>query len=181
MDLRFLRTETMIKEKFIEQLLVMPFHDMTVTKLTKVSMIDRTTFYTHYSSTFELASALITDYLTPFKNAFEQREKQRHLQSSFDSYNFFSDELVDYLLDNKQTIQLLREISLGKMSFDPQLRQLFVDIYSKIFNRQPSDFVIYLVVSLAMSNVDFILNEGRLPKREELQDGIDLMSAAINK
>ena len=89
--------------------------------------------------------------------------------------------MVDYLLDNKQTIQLLREISLGKMSFDPQLRQLFVDIYSKIFNRKQSDFVIYLVVSLAMSNVDFILNEGRLPKREELQDGIDLMSAAINK
>ena len=52
MDLRFLRTETMIKEKFIEQLLVMPFHDMTVTKLAKISMIDRTTFYTHYSSTF---------------------------------------------------------------------------------------------------------------------------------
>ena len=45
MDLRFLRTETMIKEKFIEQLLVMPFHDMTVTKLAKISMIDRTTFY----------------------------------------------------------------------------------------------------------------------------------------
>lgn len=107
MDLRFLRTETMIKEKFIEQLLVMPFHDMTVTKLAKISMIDRTTFYTHYSSTFELASALIADYLAPFKSAFEQGEKQRHLQSSFDSYSFFSDELVDYLLDNKQTIQLL--------------------------------------------------------------------------
>lgn len=181
MDLRFLRTETMIKEKFIEQLTRVSFHDITVTKLSRASMIDRTTFYTHYSSTFELAAALITDYIAPFKNAFEQREKQRHLQNSFDSYNFFSDELVAYLLDNKQNIQLLRNISLGNLSFDSQLRQLFVDNYSRIFHRKQSDFVIYLIVSLAMSNFEFILNEGRLPKRAELKDGINLMSAVINK
>jgi AcrR family transcriptional regulator len=181
MDLRFLRTETIIKEKFIEQLSVMSFHEMTVTKLAKASMIDRTTFYTHYASTFELASALIIDYLAPFKNAFELSQKQRYLQSHFDSYHFFSDELVTYLLKNKQNIQLLREISLGKNSFDPQLRQLFVQVYSKSFNRKESDFVIYLMVSLAMSNLEFIMNEGRLPKREELKDGINLMSAVLNK
>ncbi|WP_439819355.1 TetR/AcrR family transcriptional regulator [Weissella paramesenteroides] len=181
MDLRFLRTETIIKEKFIEQLSAMSFHEMTVTKLAKASMIDRTTFYTHYASTFELASALIMDYLAPFKNAFELSQKQRHLQSHFDSYHFFSDELVDYLLQNKHDIQLLREISLGKNSFDPQLRQLFIHVYSKLFNRKESDFVIYLMVSLAMSNLEFVLNEGRLPKRDELKDGIDLMYTAINQ
>lgn len=65
-DLRFERTEQMLQQSFLKLLETTPFHDISIAKLAKKSLIDRTTFYAHYENIYELAEKLIDQYLEHF-------------------------------------------------------------------------------------------------------------------
>ncbi|QOV20304.1 TetR/AcrR family transcriptional regulator [Blautia liquoris] len=171
-DLRFERTEQMLQQSFLKLLETTPFHDISIAKLAKKSLIDRTTFYAHYENIYELAEKLIDQYLEHFADAFEQNIKKREQEKKFDSYSFFDEELTAYLIGNRKKIMLVRALNLGMNSFDAKLRSLFKREYAKTLNVSENAFTIYLVVNLAMSNIDFILEKQRVPSKKELKKGL---------
>lgn len=103
-DLRFERTEHMIQLTFLKMLETMTLNEISIAKLAKESLIDRTTFYAHYDNIYELAKTLIDRNLDPFIVAFSEADKQRRRDKNFDSYSFFTEQLVDYLINHRQEL-----------------------------------------------------------------------------
>lgn len=173
-DLRFERTEKMLQLSFLELLKTSSFNEISIAKLAQASLIDRTTFYTHYENLSELADTVIQETLAPFSAAFSTSQ-QLQQQQNFDNYSFFSHELVDHLLTHRVEIEAVRSIPLGTNSFDHRLRQLFTQIYTSLLNLPATDFTIFLLVNLAISNFDFILQNQRIPSKKELRSGLKRM------
>lgn len=171
-DLRFERTEQMLQLNFLKLLETTPFNDISIAKLAKASLIDRTTFYAHYENIYELAEQLIDQYLEHFAKVFEQNIKKRKQEEKFDSYSFLDEELNAYLVENRKKIMLVRALNLGINSFDAKLRRLFKSEYVEALNIPENEFTIYLLVNLAMSNMDFTLEKQRVPSKKELKEGL---------
>jgi len=67
---------------------------------------------------------------------------------------------------------LVRALNLGINSFDAKLRRLFKSEYVEALNIPENEFTIYLLVNLAMSNMDFTLEKQRVPSKKELKEGL---------
>lgn len=177
-DLRFERTEKIIQLAFLELLKTTPYEKISIAKLAQVSMVDRTTFYAHFENLSELADTLIENALAPFVAAFLESKEQK-TNRNFDSYTFFSHELVDHLLSNRSQIETVHELPLEANSFDHRLRKLFTDTYTTFLKLPETDFTIFLFVNLAMANFDFILKNSRVPSKKELQLGLKRMESFL--
>lgn len=57
-DLRYIKTENLIQETFRSMLREMDYPQITIRELTRRAMINRKTFYLHYSSLDELLGKL---------------------------------------------------------------------------------------------------------------------------
>ncbi len=171
-DLRFERTEEMLQSHFIKLLAEIPFEQISVSKLAKASKIDRTTFYAHYENTYQLAERLIDGHVTMIESVIKKSITKKRNTSEFDSYDYFNDALVSYLMTNHSEIQQLRQLNFGINSFDAKLRNLFNTTYSQILHLSPGDFGQYLITNLALSNFDFILEKQRVPAKEEIREGL---------
>ncbi|KZU34490.1 hypothetical protein Nizo2535_0968 [Lactiplantibacillus plantarum] len=170
-DLRFMRTEKLIKIAFLELLKITPYDQISVAELAKQSLIDRSTFYAHYENIFELANALVDYEINQFIAAFSESKRQRW-NKDFDNYTFFSDELTNYILNNRQKITLISNLPLGLKSFYHRLRKLLTTTYCSTTGLDPSDFSIYLLTNLGISDFEFILQNQRVPTKKELQLGL---------
>ena len=60
-DLRYIKTENLIQDTFCDMLREMDYSQITIKELTDRAMINRKTFYLHYSSLDELLGKLQTD------------------------------------------------------------------------------------------------------------------------
>lgn len=170
-DLRFMRTEKLIKITFLELLKTTSFDQISVSELAKRSLIDRSTFYAHYESIFELANALVNYEINHFIAAFSESKRQRW-NKDFDNYTFFSAELTKYILNNRQRVTLISNLPLGSKSFYRRLRELFITTYCSTTGLDSSDFSIYLLTNLGLSDFEFILQNQRVPTKKELQLGL---------
>lgn len=178
-DLRFERTEYMIQTAFLDLLKTNSFNEISIAQLAKKSMIDRTTFYAHYQNLSELAIELIARNLAPFKVAFATSAKKQKWNQNFDSYTFFTSELIHYLINHREDLLEIRSLPLGTNSFDLQLRKLCTTTYAKFTHLSTNDFTVFLLVNLAMSNLDFVLEHQRIPSKTELQQGLKKMEELI--
>lgn len=60
-DLRYIKTENLIRNTFCDMLREMDYSQITISELTNRAMINRKTFYLHYNSLDELLGRLQTD------------------------------------------------------------------------------------------------------------------------
>lgn len=171
-DLRFERTDDLLKINFMKLLAEIPFEKISVSKLAKASKIDRTTFYAHYENTYQLAEELINQHINLIETIIKDSVIQKRNKLDFDSYNYFSKVLTDYLMTNRVDIQHLRQLNFGMNSFDVKLRNIFSKTYSHFFHISQKEFSQYLLTTLAVSNFDFILENQRVPKKKEIQAGL---------
>ncbi|WEV44665.1 TetR/AcrR family transcriptional regulator [Streptococcaceae bacterium ESL0687] len=178
-DLRFERTEKLLHLSFLELLETSDFNDITVARLARKSLINRTTFYAHYENISELAQSLINQYLDHLEEVFEENFKNKQKQKTFDSYSFFTNELISYFQDNRREINLLRNLNLGQDGFDSKLRSLFSQIYTKTFSLEDDDFATFLLTNIAFSNVDFILDGRTPPTRDELKKSLLVITDSL--
>ncbi|WP_125704205.1 TetR/AcrR family transcriptional regulator [Lacticaseibacillus daqingensis] len=165
-DYRFQRTEADIQRAFLAALTEQGFERLSVAELARLSRVDRTTFYAHYDSLYALAEQVITQEVDLLRKAI-QEGIQRGADAG-DRYQLFSSALIDELSGQAETIQRLRTISLGAQGLDAQCRQLFAAVYHQVLGVSPTSFTGFLLVNMAMSDLDFILINHRAPAREEL-------------
>lgn len=69
-DLRYIRTQKLIHEAFFELMETIGFDKITVCAITKKAMINRSTFYLHYTDKFELLKTLEINMLEEIKHIF---------------------------------------------------------------------------------------------------------------
>ena len=66
-DLRYQRTEKLLQDTFLALLKEKPFDELTITQLARAAMVDRTTFYAHYQSLYDLAAGLVDQERRPWQ------------------------------------------------------------------------------------------------------------------
>lgn len=174
-DLRFQRTERIIQETFLRLLKTTPYEQLSITQLAKESLIDRSTFYAHYQSLYELAVALVDQELAQLTAILESRESV----PATASYAYLNRQLVEPLLAHQERLELLDGLSLGRQSFRPRLRQVFTRVYAEVTGLSEDDFTIYLLVNLGLSNFDYILAHHRAPKKEDIQQALKQMESLV--
>jgi AcrR family transcriptional regulator len=177
-DHRFERTDNEIKRTFVAELLSTSFENMTITKLANACLIERTTFYSHYDSLYTLAAAIIADHLTMIESFLVENRRQQN-RPDFHNYQFMNDHFVDYFNANRDVIRQIRLIPLGTNSFDARCRNLFEEHYHRVMAFSENSFNLYLMVNLAMSDMDYVLNNGKAPSLDELRKGIEKMNAIL--
>lgn len=65
-NLRYIKTEKLIRQTFREMLKEMDYHQISIKELTKRAMINRKTFYLHYNTLDELLGVLQTELYERF-------------------------------------------------------------------------------------------------------------------
>ncbi len=76
-DLRVRRTQKMLRQAFIDLLLESSFEAITVQKLAERAMINRATFYRHYTDKFDLAEQVFLALIEEHMNGLREAEMQQ--------------------------------------------------------------------------------------------------------
>lgn len=74
-DLRVIKTRKLIKETFFKMRETMPLEKIHVRELCKQAMINKSTFYNHYTDIYDLSAQLEKEAISEFINRFRERDK----------------------------------------------------------------------------------------------------------
>ncbi len=74
-DLRVIKTRKLIKDTFFEMRETMPLDKIHVRELCKKAMINKSTFYNHYTDIYDLSAQLEKEAITEFLNRFSERDR----------------------------------------------------------------------------------------------------------
>lgn len=176
-DYRYERTDADIQRAFIRALATTGFEKLTVSQLAQASLVDRSTFYAHYPSIYELAETVIERQVAVIDHALWASRTA----NAATRYQLFSSDLVTHLVANAATISQIRLIPLGTASYDAQCRQSFTRYYQQAAGVAPDSFTSYLFVNMAMSDLDFVLAHRRAPERAELQVGMQKIEQVLRQ
>ena len=176
-DHRYERTDRDIRRAFLDLIRSSGFEALNVSKIAAAALVDRSTFYAHYESVYELSKAMITEQVTVIGDALVTSLPA----GARERYQFFSQTLVTHLVKNSAVIAQLRLISLGTDSFDAQCRRLFTTYYQQTIGIAGDSFTSYLFVNMAMSDLDFMLTHRRAPQRQELQASLQQIERIVRQ
>ncbi|WEV57435.1 TetR/AcrR family transcriptional regulator [Ligilactobacillus acidipiscis] len=179
-DHRFLRTDQDIERNFVALLGSMNFNDITIAKLVDKTMISRPTFYEHFNSLYDLAERTVEEYLCPFKEIFAQAldSKSKHMNIK-EIYPQFANKVADTLIDCRREYLAVRKIPLGTNSFDQRLKKILLTNLAPYFSDSQSKLKIIYLTSVLLGNLDFVLEEQRVPKVNEVLAGIESVIGII--
>ena len=174
-DLRYQRTEKLLQDTFLALLKEKPFDELTITQLARAAMVDRTTFYAHYQSLYDLVAGLVDQELAALAAALNEREALPAGQG----YDYLFHRLADPVLAKADRLRLIADLPLGRQSFRPRLRELFTRAYVAATGRPADDFTIFLLVNLGLSNFDYLLTHHRAPSQADLRAALEAMRGLI--
>lgn len=180
-DHRFLRTNQDITRNFVSLLETMNFNDITITKLVNQTMITRPTFYEHFDSLYDLAERTIEEYLRPFEEIFTQAldSKSKHINIQ-DIYPQFATKIANTLIDCRKEYLAIRKVPLGKNSFDQRLKEVLLTNIAPYFNNTQSKLKAIYLTNILLGNLEFILEEQRIPKFDEVIASVESVMDIIN-
>ena len=82
-DLRVIKTKKNLYEGLIKTLKDKPFEEIRVSDICEVSLVNRSTFYDHFSDKYELLSSLIKDLEEELKLKLEENEKTDNIKDYY--------------------------------------------------------------------------------------------------
>ena len=103
-DLRVIRTRRSIREAFCGMIMEMDYKDITVKALVERAMINRNTFYLHYSGTAELLKSLEDDLLSELQELVDS-----HMQETVSAGSVAPvfEPVLDFAAERRETFTVL--------------------------------------------------------------------------
>ena len=132
MDLRVVKTRKAIEQAFIRLLSQNTFDRITVQNILDEALVNRKTFYSHYSDKYELADLLIEEQLALFKEALETR------LSHDENEEGFPEVLRDFYLglqENRVNLLALMDVRTERHCLRDELIALLKDAYRERVER----------------------------------------------
>lgn len=102
-DLRYNRTERLLKAAFMEQLLVKSVEKITIKELTDRAEINRTTFYRHYEDIYDLLEAIEDEILGEILGMMQDFHPNREDEVTLKYFNCF----CQFIYENRLIYQVL--------------------------------------------------------------------------
>ena len=167
-DLRIIRTRQMIKTAFFQLISEIGFEKITVQNITKKAVINRSTFYLHYTDKFHLLNQLENEILEGLKEILSKTDFDPILKGVSDEKPFpHVIKVLEYVKENEQFFTLIMS-SNGDPSFINKMGEIakFV-MYEKVlrkgmFNKLkiPENYLSSLLISIFTSFINEWLKTG---------------------
>lgn len=99
-DLRILKTRNVLYQALEELMKSKPFEDIKVSDICTLALVNRSTFYAHYSDKYELLS----EYINSLKDALAMElDKNKNIRNSKEYYLEMIKLLLDHIDEKKDT------------------------------------------------------------------------------
>lgn len=170
-DLRIRRTKRLIQTAFIELVNQIGFKQVTVTKIATTAMINRQTFYHHYTDKYDLAASLQTNFFEGLDHVIFTHRTDFALNLPFHQRIASLHKYISqYILDNRQLVLTLRKTNPGPQSFDQILITRIDPLFSKIIDQPTTALTKQALTYLALGELDYVIDHNRLPNEAEFQE-----------
>lgn len=172
-DLRVRRTDRAIQDAFVKLVLARGFDSVTVSKIASEAMINRQTFYKHYTDKYDLAEKMSQQVTSAYETMLKERVALAKKNVSFISaFNTLLPDIRQLVATYRDQILVLRAIHLDRFDFNQSLRDHMSWAVSQILNQHPSEFEQAILDSLSIGMMNYVLKVGKLPSTDEIERSI---------
>ena len=169
-DLRIKRTETAIQTTFVKLVNENGFESVTVTKIAEEAMINRLTFYKHYTDKYALAQTMIENFGQIYEQVIKKRlELSRENQSFKDILEVMTPELNTLFVNRQDELKALQSIQVGALTLNKRLEKIIGEYMPKIMKHEVPPFEKALLVALLVNIFNYVIEEQHVPDYRELQ------------
>ena len=147
-DLRFVRTNQMLCNAFIELLSKKKFEDITVNELCEKALIRRATFYTHFLDKYDFFSYFIRQNRDNFIQTWNEPEENKNLKEF--SVHMFR-QVVHYLAFHISMVQNILNSNAFSILLDILAEEIQISILEELSRLEPMDSQKQILPEIAAS------------------------------
>lgn len=158
-DLRVIKTKNLIKNSFIDLIGLVGYQRITIKNLCEHAMINRNTFYLHYTDKDDLIKSMVNEVVEKYQEKFTPLAANFYIAVTLRDTETFTENIKVLLQIISEDIELLRIILIDEYltgyfkSFERTYERLIIN-YLKIKNQNSK-----LIIKYIMSGVGGILAE----------------------
>ena len=178
-DLRITKTKKLLYEALLKEMETKAFEDIKVNDLCTISMINRSTFYSHYNDKYDLFVDLLN---TLKKELFDKLDENKFIVSTKEYYMELIRLLLDHLEEHKKTYYSIILSNRNSLVIDIILDTTIKDINKRLnisnIDRKsvPSDVIInFYLGAVSMVGLNYLKSDNKYSK----QDIINYLSILI--
>lgn len=169
-DLRIKRTEAAIQTTFVKLVNEDGFESVTVTKIAQEAMINRLTFYKHYTDKYDLAQTMIENFGRMYEQVIKKRlELSRENQSFKDILEVMTPELNALFVNRQDELRALQSIQVGALTLNKRLEEIIGTYMPQIVKHEVPPLEKALLVALLANILNYVIEEQHVPDYRELQ------------
>lgn len=162
-DLRVVKTRANIKNTFIELLSEKEFNKITIQNILDEALINRSTFYKHYSDKYELAEQLIDEIVETATSFINERFSDK---KEVDLFSIIC-KIYEHLYDQKKVVLALWKIKTDALHLYDDIEDLlkknftqYIIIHNTCKDSSLLDYYSTLYSSLVLTTIKWILTSG---------------------
>ncbi len=163
-DLRVIKTRANIKNTFIDLLFEKEFNEITIQNILDKALINRSTFYKHYSDKYELAEQLTAETLKNAALFINERFSDKKEENIFPTiYKAYA-----YLYEQRKTILALWKIRTNNINLYEELENLlkkdflqYLILHNKCKDSSLLDYYSTMYSSLVLTTIKWLLTSGK--------------------
>ena len=178
-DLRITKTKKLLYEALLKEMETKAFEDIKVNDLFTISMINRSTFYSHYNDKYDLFVDLLN---TLKKELFDKLDENKFIVSTKEYYMELIRLLLDHLEEHKKIYYSIILSNRNSLVVDIILDTTIKDINKRLnisnIDRKsvPSDVIInFYLGAVSMVGLNYLKSDNKYSK----QDIINYLSVLI--
>ena len=173
-DLRIVKTKTAIRTAFVELLSEKSFEEITVKDILEKAVINRTTFYRHYTDKYDLAQKVSDELLQNYIRLTDARFHETH---SFESLMKILDQVYFSMEKDREIVLLF--LKSGSFNFRIRLQHMLQHSFATFAGKQDNATGNLELQSLLFSNIAMTLIEYAL-SHPEYQTASELIKELKN-
>ena len=178
-DLRITKTKKLLYEALLKEMETKSFEDIKVNDLCTISMINRSTFYSHYNDKYDLFVDLLN---TLKKELFDKLDENKFIVSTKEYYMELIRLLLDHLEEHKKIYYSIILSNRNSLVVDIILDTTIKDINKRLnisnIDRKsvPADVIInFYLGAVSMVGLNYLKSDNKYSK----QDIINYLSVLI--
>jgi AcrR family transcriptional regulator len=176
-DYRFQRTDNEIQAAFLKLVNQQGFRNVSVSAVTQAALINRQTFYQHYTDIYDLSEKMVDHMMLKFKTLLEIRGQKDALKLGItEMKELISPQATQLFFDERDKIKILRQLPLDEKSLDKQLTKTINQYLDAFFKEEISALERELLTAIVFTGINYILAEKKFPNVQQIKRSFEDMN-----
>lgn len=176
-DYRFQRTDNEIQTAFLKLVDQQGFRNVSVSAVTQAALINRQTFYQHYTDIYDLSEKMVENMLLKFESLLKIRGQKNSPKLGIrETEELISPQATQLFINERNKIKILRQLPLDDKSLDKQLTQIINEYLNNFFKEEISDFERELLTAVIFTGINYILAEKKFPNVQQIKRSFEDMN-----